>query len=474
ADFICLRVLVLDRFWTNNLSISIGKLIHLRYLDISECSVNKLFQESIPLLYNLQTLKLENIKSGLSKNLRKLINLRHLEFYRIHDIQQIPSHIGKLIHLQTLSEFAVGIEKGCKIEELGPLKNLKGALNLTNLEKVQSKEEARAAKLVEKKNLHHLLFHWTFFYKEGEYDKYNKVQVLEGLQPHKNLQSLNISGFRGEVLPNSTFVENLVDIHLFNCKRCEVLPMLGQLPNLKKLEISLLDSLRSIGNEFYGIDSNQRNYFAFPQLKKFYIDGMKNLEKWDELITPNLFGSLKNFSILGCDKLTKLPGGIESCQSIEYLSIHQCPNLMLNVQNLHNLYRLDINGMKRLPEGLGGLTNLKELVISGRMQNYESSDNAATQLPQQLQHLTNLEVLMIADFDSIEALPEWLGNLTSLRTLSFLDCKNLKELPSREAMLCLTKLDDLLVFRCPKLLVGEGDQEGPKLSHLPTKCVCKM
>lgn len=67
------------------------------------------------------------------------------------------------------------------------------------------------------------------------------------------------------------------------------------------------------------------------KLKELYIHTMRNLEKWDELISLNLFGSLQKFHIMECDKLTKLPNGLEGCRSIQYLMISQCPNLILNV-----------------------------------------------------------------------------------------------------------------------------------------------
>ncbi|XP_031741283.1 disease resistance protein RGA2-like [Cucumis sativus] len=494
TDIICLRVLVLKWFDTNTLSTIMDKLIHLRYLDISNCNINKLLRDSICALYNLQTLKLGYIECDLPKNLRNLVNLRHLEFKKFFDMGQMPSHMGNMIHLQTLSEFVVGLEKGCKIDELGPLKDLKGTLTLKNLQNVQNKDEAMAAKLVEKKYLRHLIFQWFLnLYDRGEYDEDDNKQVLEGLQPHKNVQSLDIRGFQGRVLNNNIFVENLVEIRLVDCGRCEVLPMLGQLPNLKKLEIISMNSVRSIGSEFYGVDCNDRNSSAFPQLNKFHICGLKKLQQWDEatVFASNRFGCLKELILSGCHQLAKLPSGLEGCYSIEYLAIDGCPNLMLNVQNLYNLYHLDIRGLKRLPDEFGKLTNLKKLRIGGCMQNYEfspfihlssqlveleltddgSSGSETTQLPQQLQHLTNLKVLKIADFDDIEVLPEWLGNLTCLATLVFLECKNLKELPSREAIQRLTKLDDLVIDGCPKLLLGEGDQERAKLSHLPSKCV---
>ena len=490
-DIVCLRVLKVIFQSHTDLWIPIDKLIHLRYLDISECSINKLLLESLSLLYNLQTLKLG--QSGLPKNLRKLVNLRHLEFKMFGDTA-MPSDMGNLIHLQSLSGFLVGFEKGCKIEELGPLKNLKGKLTLTNLWRVQNKDEAMAAKLVEKKNLRHLNLWFFETDKRGEDDEDGIVQVLEGLQPHKNLQSLEILGFRGKVLPTGIFVENLVKIRLGHFERCEVLPMLGQLPNLKELEIMYMESVRSIGNEFYGVDSSHQNSVAFPQLKKLSIYEMMNLEQWDEatvVLESNLFGCLKEVRIRRCNPLAKLPSGLEGCHSLEYLSIRGCFNLMLNVQNLHKLYHLEIDGLKRLPKGMDGLTRLKELKIGGCMQNYEFSSvihlasqlvelelsgrygSVDTQLPQQLQHLTNLQVLKITQFDCIEALPEWIGNLISLKTLKCSYCFKLKELPSREAILRLTKLENLDIFECPKLLVGEGDQERAKLSHLPSKCVHK-
>lgn len=68
--------------------------------------------------------------------------------------------------------------------------------------------------------------------------------------------------------------------------------MLIQLPNLKKLKISI---------EFYGIDSNNhRNCFAFPKLEELHIRSMEKVGQWDEatvVIASNLFGRLKRLHI---------------------------------------------------------------------------------------------------------------------------------------------------------------------------------
>ena len=47
-------------------------------------------------------------------------------------------------------------------------------------------------------------------------------------------------------------LHDLVEISLLACKRCEHLPSLGKLPFLKDLEISGMDSVKYLGNEFHG------------------------------------------------------------------------------------------------------------------------------------------------------------------------------------------------------------------------------
>ncbi|XP_022925379.1 putative disease resistance protein RGA3 [Cucurbita moschata] len=73
-NFIYLRVLIIDYGFITELSDTIGKLKHLRYLDISKSGINTL-PKSIVLLYNLQTLKLgRDVK--LPTKLRKLVNFK--------------------------------------------------------------------------------------------------------------------------------------------------------------------------------------------------------------------------------------------------------------------------------------------------------------------------------------------------------------------------------------------------------------
>ncbi|XP_022145229.1 putative disease resistance protein RGA4 [Momordica charantia] len=478
-DSVYLRVLVLNSDFIKNLPDSIGMLKHLRYLDIIGSRIRRL-PESITMLYNLQILKLRT-RIDLPKNLRKLVSLRHLPFFYIH-MEKMPLHVSQLIHLQTLPLYIVGFEKGRKIEELGPLNHLKGSLRLLNLERVKSKEEAIAAKLIEKNNLCELTLHWnSSSCGEEGYNNRNDSEVLEGLQPHRNLQSLSIFHFGGHALPNVVFVENLVAIVLQECNKCEMLPMLGQLPNLEELRVSFMGSVRIIGSEFYGNNSNSREQIFFPKLRQLSFSHMEKLEQWEELSNginfPHLetlsmfycskltsvpdheFVSLRTLRIVGCEELSKLPSKLECCN---FMKISGCPKLRLNMHNMCNLNELEINGpMEEYDFSfLMHQSSVTNIFLTDSLRN-------ATQLPQQLQHLTTLKSLAIEYFNGVEALPEWLEKLANLETMGVFECKNLKRLPSQQAMLRLTKLKHLRVRGCPLLPLGQGDLERAKLSHLP-------
>nr|GFC26110.1 CC-NBS-LRR resistance protein [Tanacetum cinerariifolium] len=174
---------------------SVGDLVHLRYLDLSDTDIEVL-PKSITKLHQLQTLKLLCSKfKKFPDGMRNLISLRHLEF---EDNVISPKDLGQLTSLRTLSFFRVGREKGCQIEELGHLKHLGGKLKVSNLEEVSSKEEAIQADLAGKKNLHKIEFHWNTS-EEGV--ERNDKDILEGLQTPANVKSLTIENYSSDCFP---------------------------------------------------------------------------------------------------------------------------------------------------------------------------------------------------------------------------------------------------------------------------------
>jgi hypothetical protein len=121
----CLRTLSLSHYRNiTELPESIGKIKHLRYLNLSSTTIKRL-PDSICKLCNLQTLNLSDCfsLSVLPREIRKLINLRHLDISRTA-IKEMPMQLGRLKCLQTLTKFIVSKHSGASIEELGNLANL--------------------------------------------------------------------------------------------------------------------------------------------------------------------------------------------------------------------------------------------------------------------------------------------------------------------------------------------------------------
>ena len=162
---------------------------------------------------------------------------------------------------------------------------------------MRDKEEAKTANLAEKPKVHKLGFHWSWQRKwEGNN---NDEDVLEGLQPHPNLKSLEIGNFNGEKFPlwllgsdnirgGLLLFNHLLEIRLRYCRKCEKITTLGHLPSLKVLEIKGMDNVRCIGTEFYSSyngegTSNSRGgsgrTVLFPALEELVLDDMRNQQQ---------------------------------------------------------------------------------------------------------------------------------------------------------------------------------------------------
>ncbi|KAL4631809.1 hypothetical protein ACB092_04G004200 [Castanea dentata] len=424
SNFKCLRVLKLFGYSIVELPNSIEQLIHLRLLYISGTTIEEL-PKSITKLYNLQTLRIEGHVRELPEDLSNLINLRHIH---TNKFIKIPKNMGLLTCLQTLQFFDVGPDEGYRIEELGCLKNLKGEINIYNLENVEDREEAKSAKLKEKE-IFKLGLNWNYSRVEGSYDK--DVKVLEGLQPHPNLKRLTIMFYRGKKFPSwvgfSSLYHNLIEIKLISCMECEEVPTLGQLPCLRVLEMEEMGKVRCIGSEFYFYsDGSYRNTTTlFPTLRILKLVAMETLEEWKDakdLTTTDevlfVFPCLEQLSIGSCNKLRYLADSLRTCFSLQKLVVRDCPELssLPSVRSLQKLVVKDCPNLMSLPGGFREIVNL----------------------------------------------PEWLGNLSSLQELYIVGCKYLVHLPTNEALQCLTKLKTLMIYECPELSI-----ERSKIDHIP-------
>ncbi|QHO25263.1 Putative disease resistance RPP13-like protein [Arachis hypogaea] len=192
----CLRVLSFKSFSHEEdlLHDTIGELIHLRYLDLSNTSVVTL-PESLCDLYNLQTLKLrecENLEK-LPSNMQNLVNLRHLDIENT-DLEEMPKGMGKLKDLQTLTYSIVGKHEKNGIGELGELVNLGGSFRIEILENVVNSSEAWKARMVDKKYMSELCLEWSSGEDSDMVDSQMEKDILAKLEPHKDLKELRIKG----------------------------------------------------------------------------------------------------------------------------------------------------------------------------------------------------------------------------------------------------------------------------------------
>ncbi|KDP45868.1 hypothetical protein JCGZ_15312 [Jatropha curcas] len=353
-----LRVLSLTQYGNIiRLTDSIGDLKHLRYLNLSGASLERL-PESLGSLYNLQTLILHRCRNfvQLPSTLGKLLNMCHLDI-RKTNLKEMPPQMGKLKNLQILTNFVLGEHGGSRIKELGNLQHIQGTLDIYNLQYVVVYEDALEANLKDKEQLKKLKLTWNGSCKDSLHER----GVLEQLQPHKKVEGLSITGYGGTRFPNwvgeSSF-SDLVELMLSGCKNCSFLPPLGQLASLRFLLIEEFDGIEIIGPEFYGSIKN-----PFRSLETLIFQKMALWREWISDLDKNegeAFPLLQQLCIRMCPNLTKaLPSYLSSLTSLE---IRECQQLVASVSKATTICGLEVIEKSRallrleqLPSGLFSL-----------------------------------------------------------------------------------------------------------------------
>ncbi|TQD79606.1 hypothetical protein C1H46_034831 [Malus baccata] len=493
-----LRMLNLYDAKIEELPSSIGKLKRLRYLNISRTEIKEL-PKSVGKLYNLQTLRMSitNIKT-FPREMENLINLRHVYF---DEDVEVPFGMTRLTHLQTLSSFNLDEDGRHRLDELGELNELKGKLVIGSLQFVRDKEEAVKSNLVRKANIRKLKLKW----RPNDYADLDE-DILEGLQPHLNLESLTIEGFKGTKfaswMMSDSLLINLTEIKLIWWRECEAVPPLGYLANLRRISIEKCPKLKSFpisqsqSLEELRIEDCPKlrctSIHSLPSLRKLDIQRCTTLEESENLqsttsttlqqqqheedLSLNGCTSLSELRIQHCNGFTSILSGLHFCTSLRTLDIQRCPNLRtLSGHGLQTLVSLktmeiwDCPNLEAIPS-LDNLTSLTELIIRGC--------DGLISLRSGLAYCTSLTRLHVSFCSNLISLAD--HNVSSLHSLSCLElfiCGKLQYLPkglhslSRLEELCIgafcQELDSFPDFQVPSKLKVLTLYGWPKLKSLP-------
>ncbi|CDP16782.1 unnamed protein product [Coffea canephora] len=420
----------------------------------------------------------EYLRTLLQTSLLEEVKEERRTWYKMHDLVH---DFAKSILNRNSNNQDRRQEEGRGIQELGTLQDLKGSLEIRNLELVNGKDDAELANLSKKLNLHRLVFEWG--YRDRESNKCNE-NVLEGLQPHPNLKELHIRYFRGDQFPQWFMnLTSLVELRVVNCRRCRELPALGQLPSLQHLYLTGLENIRSIGLSFYSTISRQT---FFPALKFLSLERLKNLKEWKdahemrstagEVHVMDVFPMLETLSISDCPRLTTIPTP-SRFPSLDVLEIKKDYHALLAekvLSNIATLSSLELRGGFRQRtdvelrfaknittlRGMSCAACLERLIVIGcdnlrEIQYCRRIDSFGYPNPKnsfgQKGLLKSLEEFSVEWCRELTRLPvEMFESCTSLRELKLSNCRSLVSFPLD--LRRTPSLESFSLFKCPNLI----------------------
>ncbi|KAJ4734081.1 Disease resistance protein (CC-NBS-LRR class) family [Rhynchospora pubera] len=442
-----LRSLFLEGIkWFHTSPMSFKKLIHLRYICISNCEFT-VIPNDIGALWSLEALHLRgcNMITYLPESIGKLIYLRTLILV-LCVLTHLPEAIGNLDKLYSLNlQSCRRLEK--VPESIGNLINLE-SLDLKCCENLKYLPESIG-------NLDKLCFLNLQNCRRLE-------KVPESIGNLINLESLDLKWCENlKYLPESIGnLDKLCFLNLQSCGRLEKVPKsIGNLINLESLDLKWCGNLKYLPESIGNLDKLCfLNLHGCMRLEKVpeSIGNLINLESLDLQLCENLkylpefIGNLNKLCFLNlksCNRLEKVPKSIGNLINLESLDLKWCGNLKYlpeAIGNLGKLYSLNLDGcwmLEKVPESIGNLINLESLDLKccGNLK----------YLPESIGNLDKLCFLNLQSCRRLEKVPESIGNLINLENLDLKCCGNLKYLP--ESICNLDKLCFLNLQSCRRL-----------------------
>eukprot|EP00258_Populus_trichocarpa_P032863 XP_024448882.1 putative disease resistance protein RGA3 [Populus trichocarpa] len=351
ANLSCLRTLKLSGCGIEEVTSNIGKLIHLRHVDLSKNEIRELPEEMCE-LYNMLTLDVSDCEKleRLPDNIGRLVKLRHLSVYNWQFVKM--RGVEGLSSLRELDDFQVsGSGEESNIGDLRNLNHLQGSLMIRWLGDLKYPDEVKKAELKSKKHLTHLGL-WF----ESRIDRriIHDDEVLEALEPPPNIYSLRIGYYQGVILLRvfPGWINKLRVVSLRKWGKIENLPSLGKLSSLEELSVEWMECVGRVGREFLGLgvdsedgedsdisigemtsSSSSNTIIAFPKLKSLTFDWMEEWEEWEGgnedktniSISTIIMPSLRSLEIRWCSKLKALPDYVLQSSTLEQLKIIDNP-----------------------------------------------------------------------------------------------------------------------------------------------------
>ncbi|XP_074285385.1 putative disease resistance protein RGA1 [Silene latifolia] len=510
----CLRSLDLSYSGSKSLPKSIGQLLHLRSLDLSDNTNLEVLPKSITKLVNLQTLNLHFCWSlkQLPDDVSKLVDLSTLDIGDCFALRYVPmpAGIGMLTNLHTLCQFVVGgrIRSASKLcfnglVDLKHLNKLKGDLQIEiavfKNAKFVKEEHGGGGYLRSKEHLQKIVIS---FRRGEEYgSKESEQALLEEMEPHHDIKTLELKGYHGETIPrwqgrvdNSALFDfpNLVTLRIVHCSELLYLPwQIGKLPHLKTLEISGLPNMEYVADSETLVSDEGSSLFPcldflqiseLPKLKGWWrrsksgsemvnsSDSRRSREGQVEWESSPCFPLLKILSISNCENMMFVP----LCPQLEHLTIFdsradmRCAHCPLSCTKLERLEINNLEWLKSMPieysqflseiaiwsdgriERLGEVNEFPTYLLSSVRTLCIGSCPELVSIRGWLEHLFALEYLRIIECPKVElGGMSWHNLAGSLQHLQLSGLKEMEELP--EGMQYCTSLQSLFIWYCPKL-----------------------
>nr|AFK13849.1 CC-NBS-LRR type resistance protein [Beta vulgaris subsp. vulgaris] len=284
-----LRVLSLPKLGTGHtLPERFGRLLHLRYLDLSDNGLEML-PKPITKLHNLQILILHgcsNLKE-LPEDINKLVNLRTLDISGCDGLSYMPRGMHNLTNLHRLTQFVVGgVDvkqiQGSKLVDLQAFRSLKGDLCITvlNFSSENIPDATRRAFILKDARLKNLDIECCI--SEGEKIEFDQSEVhetlIEDLCPNEDIRRISMGGYKGTKLPSwaslmESDMDGLQHVTSLSRFRCLKVLSLDDLPNVEYMEIEN-DGAQALASRSW----EPRTFF--PVIEKLKLIKMPKLKGW--------------------------------------------------------------------------------------------------------------------------------------------------------------------------------------------------